>query len=198
MTMQPGNYHAEGDPQGTVRYWDGTEWLGGPFVGQDSALGNPHEAISNAASGYATWGSRFAARFIDGLVSLVLVIAALVLGLLLGVFNETLGLVVGGLLFLVAIVATIYLTVWLQGTTGQSPGKRVMGIETLKESGGYIGGGSSFGRWLLDVLNQLPLYLGYLWPLWDDKSQTFTDKIFGAVVKETNRPKSLLPLIPKR
>jgi uncharacterized RDD family membrane protein YckC len=27
-------------------------------------------------------------------------------------------------------------------------------------------------------------YVGYLWPLWDDKRQTFADKILGTVVVE--------------
>jgi uncharacterized RDD family membrane protein YckC len=26
------------------------------------------------------------------------------------------------------------------------------------------------------------LYLGYLWPLWDPRKQTFADKIVGSVV----------------
>ena len=29
----PGWYHAEGDPPGTQRFWDGTHWQGGPQVG---------------------------------------------------------------------------------------------------------------------------------------------------------------------
>jgi len=31
-------------------------------------------------------------------------------------------------------------------------------------------------------LDGLPCYLGYLWPLWDSKRQTFADKIVGTVV----------------
>ena len=29
----PGWYHGEGDPDGTVRYWDGEQWIGGPVAG---------------------------------------------------------------------------------------------------------------------------------------------------------------------
>ncbi len=37
-------------------------------------------------------------------------------------------------------------------------------------------------RWLLHgVINQV-IYIDYLWPLWDDKNQTLTDKILGTVV----------------
>lgn len=34
-----GWYHAEGDPPGTQRYWDGAAWQGGPQVSPDGALG---------------------------------------------------------------------------------------------------------------------------------------------------------------
>ncbi len=30
MSTPPGWYHAEGDPVGTQRYWDGVQWQGGP------------------------------------------------------------------------------------------------------------------------------------------------------------------------
>lgn len=30
MTQPAGWYHAEGDPQGTQRYWDGSQWVGEP------------------------------------------------------------------------------------------------------------------------------------------------------------------------
>ena len=45
-----------------------------------------------------------------------------------------------------------------------------------------IGAGLSIGRAILHVVDQLPCYLGYLWPLWDAKKQTFTDKIVQTVV----------------
>ena len=83
------------------------------------------------------------------------------------------------------------------GTLSFSPGKRLMGLETVDATTGeYIGGGKAIGRGLLAFLNSLPFMLGWLWPLWDPKKQTFTDKIFGSVVVETNRPKDLLPLFP--
>jgi uncharacterized RDD family membrane protein YckC len=51
--------------------------------------------------------------------------------------------------------------------------------------GSYIGGGMAFVRELAHVLDGLPCYLGYLWPLWDDKRQTFSDKVCGTVVVRT-------------
>jgi uncharacterized RDD family membrane protein YckC len=53
----------------------------------------------------------------------------------------------------------------------------------VKESTGQpVGFGFAFVRQLAHVLDSLPLYLGYLWPLWDDKRQTFADKVCSTVV----------------
>lgn len=35
---------------------------------------------------------------------------------------------------------------------------------------------------MIDFINAIPCYLGYLWPAWDAKKQTFTDKIVSSVV----------------
>lgn len=71
----------------------------------------------------------------------------------------------------------------VQGNTGQTIGKKQMKIKLLREQDGQVvGSGLSIGRYFVHVLDSLPLYLGYLWPLWDDKRQTFADKILHTVV----------------
>ncbi len=37
-------------------------------------------------------------------------------------------------------------------------------------------------RDLAHVLDSLPFYIGWLWPLWDTKRQTFADKVVKTVV----------------
>jgi uncharacterized RDD family membrane protein YckC len=78
------------------------------------------------------------------------------------------------------------LALWLkykEGTTGQTAGKKVLGIKTIKEqTGEYLGFGMAFVRYLAHIIDGLPCYIGYLWPLWDAKRQTFADKIVGSVV----------------
>jgi len=75
----------------------------------------------------------------------------------------------------------IYNRCILAGRTGQSWGKRVVGIHLLGEQTGRpIGGGLAFGRELAHVLDGF-LYIGYLWPLWYAKRQTFADKVCGTV-----------------
>jgi uncharacterized RDD family membrane protein YckC len=69
-----------------------------------------------------------------------------------------------------------------QGRTGQSIGKSVLKFKVVSEKTGRpIGFWRSFLRELLHYLDQLACCLGYLWPLWDDKRQTFADKIMRTV-----------------
>ena len=43
-------------------------------------------------------------------------------------------------------------------------------------------------RYLLNIVNAIPCYLGYLWPLWDSKRQTFADKIMSTYVIKATTP----------
>ena len=157
----------------------------------------------------AGWGTRVLAMIVDSLLSLVGLIPYVV-GVVLVVAglpdsssyetpagpaaNETnTGLVITGvILAIIGILGMLAIQIWnrafKQGRTGQSVGKKVMGIKLVDEHTGQpIGAGMSFVRDLAHTLDGF-FYLGYLWPLWDDKRQTFADKILSTVVVET--PKS--------
>ncbi|QNN54314.1 RDD family protein [Nocardioides mesophilus] len=70
-----------------------------------------------------------------------------------------------------------------QGRTGWSIGKQVLGIRLISEQTGQpIGAGMAFVRTLAHFLDSLACYLGWLWPLWDPKCQTFADKLLRTVV----------------
>jgi uncharacterized RDD family membrane protein YckC len=70
-----------------------------------------------------------------------------------------------------------------QGSTGQSIGKQVLGLKLLRESDGQpIGAGMAFLRYIAHILDALACYIGFLWPLWDQKRQTFADKIVSTLV----------------
>jgi uncharacterized RDD family membrane protein YckC len=87
------------------------------------------------------------------------------------------------LCYLIALGLNIY-NRWIQaGRTGQSWGKKALGIKLISEATGQpIGAGMAFGRDIVHLLDFLPCYIGYLWPLWDAKRQTFADKILSTVV----------------
>lgn len=119
----------------------------------------------------AHWGLRALAFVIDYLPSAVLYfIGKAITG---GDADEWSWL--GSLLSLGWLLYMAYLT----GSRGQSIGKRIIGIKVVREADGQvIGGGMGIARYFLHFLDTIPcIPLGYLWPLWDAKKQTFTDKI---------------------
>lgn len=88
--------------------------------------------------------------------------------------------VIGALLTLVLWFAN---RVVRQGRTGQSWGKQLLGLRAVHEiSERPIGLWWSLVREVGHVVDAVPLYLGYLWPLWDGRRQTFADKLCHAVV----------------
>ena len=88
----------------------------------------------------------------------------------------------GVLLSLAALAWALY-NAYLQGSTGQSTGKKMAGTRLVRAADGQlIGGGAGVGRAFVHILDGLPCYLGYLWPLWDAQKQTFADKIMGTLV----------------
>ncbi|GES31307.1 RDD family protein [Streptomyces angustmyceticus] len=73
-----------------------------------------------------------------------------------------------------------------EGKTGQTPGKKALNIRLVKETTGQpLGFGMAFVRKLCHAVDGPLCGLGYWWPLWDEKSQTFADKIVGTVVVKT-------------
>lgn len=129
-------------------------------------------------TGYASWGERVAARLIDVLVTLpgfVVVILGVVAGSGAGVALVILG-------YLVILGIGIWNEIIRQGRTGQTVGKTQMRIKLIRESDARVlGPGFCFVRGIAHVIDGIPCYIGYLWPLWDDKKQTFADKVCGTI-----------------
>ncbi len=96
-------------------------------------------------------------------------------------------------LILIGIATSLAFGIWniyiRQGRTGYTLGKSALGIRLVSEVDGQpIGALMAFVRQICHILDALPCYLGYFWPLWDRKSQTFADKIMHTLV--VNRPPS--------
>jgi uncharacterized RDD family membrane protein YckC len=122
------------------------------------------------AGDYASWGRRVGGRLID---AICVIVPAAIIGAAAGS---------GGLYQLVAFIGTLVIG-YLNGATGQSPGKRAVGVRLIRESdGGHLGGGMGILREIVHIVDSLALLLGWLWPLWDKKRQTFADKILSTVV----------------
>lgn len=96
--------------------------------------------------------------------------------------NSTLGVTA----FLLSVLVGLGYMVWnygyKQGTTGSSIGKSLMKFKVISEKTGQpIGFGRSVLRQIAHVADSLVCFLGYLFPLWDAKRQTFADKIMTTI-----------------
>lgn len=122
----------------------------------------------------ASWGQRVGATLVDALIGLAILVPFLVLGTISEAF------------IILGYFGSLGFQIWnyvRQGQTGQTIGKGVLNIRLVRLDGiNPPGVGLSIGRYFLHVIDGLPCMLGYLWPLWDDKRQTFTDKILNTVV----------------
>jgi uncharacterized RDD family membrane protein YckC len=135
----------------------------------------PPEPVStgNGPSGpRAGFWRRFAAAFIDGL--LIGIVASVVLA------------VIGGSIAvreLIQIVLSIGYFAYFEGSTGQTLGKRALGIRVIDfNGGGVIGYQRAAVRYLASIVSAICLFIGYLWMLWDKEKQTWHDKLSNSVV----------------
>ncbi|WP_299532489.1 RDD family protein [uncultured Streptomyces sp.] len=133
----------------------------------------------------AHWGLRFAALLLDGLVICVGYIF-IIIGAALSESSPGLGSVLAIIGFLAMFGVGIWM-IYQEGKTGQTLGKKALGIRLLRESDGRpLGFGMAFVRRIAHALDSFACYLGWLWPLWDEKKQTFADKVCSTVVVKAN------------
>jgi uncharacterized RDD family membrane protein YckC len=149
-------------------------------------------------SDYAPWRTRVAARLIDQIptylglsifcIGYVILIVQLVTSK--GSSFDFQGAAVTMIIGLAVLIASLGWVAYNRGITagrtGQSLGKRVTKIRLIgADTNAPIGAGNAFIRDLVHILDALTL-VGYLWPLWDDKRQTFADQMMKTVV--VNQP----------
>jgi uncharacterized RDD family membrane protein YckC len=133
----------------------------------------------------ANWPQRVGAYLIDYLIAAIPAFLAVILfsGTDQGETPSAGAGVVAFLLYLVSLGIWIYNRAIQQGRTGQSWGKQVLNLRLVRMADGQpMGGGMAFVRDLAHIIDALPCYIGYLFPLWDARRQTFADKIMSTVV----------------
>ncbi|GHJ45659.1 hypothetical protein Cs7R123_30010 [Catellatospora sp. TT07R-123] len=126
---------------------------------------------------YASWFARAAAFLID----VLLFVAVLTIVNLSGVAELSDTAAYGAAL---AVLAVHGANRWyFGGRSGQSLGRKLVGIRLVWERGERpIGTFPAFLRDLTHAVDTFALYIGWLFPLWDAKRQTFADKISSTVV----------------
>ena len=90
----------------------------------------------------------------------------------------------GVLAALATFAVPTYLYVSAIAKTGQTWGKAIVKLRIVGDADGQvIGWGRAIVRVLVSsMLSGAIFYLGYLWMLWDDKSQTWHDKVANSIV----------------
>ena len=92
----------------------------------------------------------------------------------------------GAKVFLIFQVVTSVLDMayftYFHGTMGQTPGKRLMGLRVVQDTGETIGLGTAFLRWVGYIISALPMLMGFIWAGVDRRKQAWHDKIAGTVV----------------
>ena len=129
-------------------------------------------SYSGGASGpRAGFWQRFAGLIIDGIL----------LGIVDAILRAILGFGAGTSLGIVVSIA--YFTTLIGSARGQTVGQMALGIRVIDfNSGGPIGYGRAFLRWLVAIVSGVVFLLGYLWMLWDKEKQCWHDKAANDVV----------------
>jgi uncharacterized RDD family membrane protein YckC len=130
------------------------------------------EHPSNAQQVLAGWWPRAAAEVID--VGIYVIAMMLLMTYLPELMNDV-GVIVFGVL---TVVWPAFNWWYLQGTTGQTVGKMMMRIAVHKAgTSDPTGVPKAIGRYFARFLDAIPLYVGLLWPLWDEERRTFSDMV---------------------
>lgn len=193
LTQPPGWYHAQGDPPGTQRYWDGSSWQGGPqpVPGVAAPVGDNVDQV------LAEPIRRIQARLIDGgiwLVLAVLVPAPFDAGPLRGGASLALSLALG----ILTTALVVAYEVLMIGSRGATLGKQLMGLKVINQDGSDADYTTGLRRMSLYILfffiGLIPILgalafvavaiAGVVMLFTDDQRQTPWDKVGNTLVME--------------
>ena len=124
----------------------------------------PAEQPIGTPANLADWGTRVIGALIDLLPMLVLSI--------LTIFSDILQILIG-------VVSFFYFYIYLgsmDGRTGQTPGKMVMGTRVVNAQGETVGSGNGIARKFCHIIDSAICLIGWLRPIFDANRQTVADK----------------------
>lgn len=134
-------------------------------------------------------GTRFLAKFVDGLIGWV-VGAVINLGWSVLFFGRMIfmpnvgdvsdpGAMLGyqGVSFLTGIVFGVLYQWWFLSRGGATPGKMLLGLKVVRSDGSALSGGRAVGRYFAELLSSLILCVGYIMAAFDDEKRALHDRI---------------------
>jgi len=116
---------------------------------------------------YAGFGVRFVATIIDNIIYLVI-------GWILSFVTDS--------QVINILVAGLYSVYFWVKQNGQTPGKKAMNIRVIRADGKPIDWMTGILRYIGYFVSLIPLFLGFVWILFDAKKQGWHDKIAGTYV----------------
>jgi len=130
----------------------------------------PVEQPVGAPANLADWGTRAIGLLIDALPMIALSVLV--------IFSDILQILVG-------IASFFYFYIYLgsmDGNTGQTPGKVVMGTRVVNAEGETVGSGNGIARKFCHLIDGAVCLIGWFLPIFDAKRQTIADKIMSTYV----------------
>lgn len=149
-----------------------------------------NDTVSNmATTEYAGFWRRLLASFIDGIILSVFgFFVGLIFGFIIAMMgfnsNSSVYMSLKAVVNIIIYAFSIYYYIYYIGKSGQTFGKKIMGIKVVnKDSNQPIGYVGAFLREIVGkFLSAFVLLIGFLWMLWDTKKQTWHDKISNSIV----------------
>lgn len=153
-------------------------------LGSDAVQPTPGKADKRSVTPVlATPGRRFGTYFLDSLISGLLTIPFQVIASVTGLWKEPTSF--EPFVLWIVLMTLIYLAmiVYMEGQKGYTPGKWITGLRVVDAGGaGVIGWRRDLARRLMFFPEAIPLYLGLLWILRDERRQAWHDKVAKSIV----------------
>ncbi|HID55598.1 TPA: RDD family protein [Candidatus Poribacteria bacterium] len=139
------------------------------------------EKPKDMAPEFASFGRRFLAVLIDVLIFYLIMLPGY--AVLLHSSESPARSVFDLLFFLFGLAFNIWNTVYLVSRDGASIGKKLAGVVVLDADFKKLSFATALVREMIfKAISSLPFWLGFFWMLWDEKYQTWHDKLAGSYV----------------
>jgi serine/threonine-protein kinase len=160
--------------------------LGAPGAGIPGySMSMPPGLLGTTFAGYS---QRVVAYLIDVTLAVLLMGFLLTVGVMFASSGSGTGAGLGSIIGLLALASSSLYFMWGTANSGQTPGKKMLGIKVVDGNGAAPGWGKAFLRYVIGFgIEAFLMYfliglLGWLWPLWDKDKQAWHDKIASTYV----------------
>ncbi len=160
-------------------------------MAEEPTSATPLQVAGLAVHHYAGFWQRFGALLLDLVIPLgAFVLLIFVVGAVTADEKATLN-TASVLLILLPVAGLLHF--WVGNSLGGTLGKRLLGLRVVSASHSpdeqaNIGLMRGLARLLAYVLGSIPLFLGWLWLLWDGQKQTWHDKVANSTVIRRGSP----------